>query len=308
VQIVHSGPGRSDLSEVLQHYKQCYGLSEQVLLNIMIEALARGQTGALVAQGSTPEAAPMGAIIFSRHGGHGEIHLLHACTDSARVEGMLLARAEVELAQEPGLEQISATLAIQSERTTEDVFRQRGYRVLSRARMVLDWEEGIAGEVVLPPGYELHPWTPRYREEVLALIETSHRNSPDLLMYPEMAGPKGAIYLLERVLGGGFGRFDPGLTHIALTGGTLAGFCLSVWHAALPEQGFIVDLAVSRPHQRCGLGRALVLATAQAFQQAGAKALGLAVTLGNQRALRLYQELGFQVGQYFSLFKLEVGG
>lgn len=308
MQIVHSGPGRSDLSEVLRHYRQCYNLSEQVLLNILIEALTRRQTWALVALGPSPEAVPMGAVIFSRRGGHGEIHLLHACADSAQVEGMLLARAEAELAEEEGLERISAALAIRPEGTTEDVFRRRGYSVLSRARMVLDLEVGIVGEVVLPPGYELHPWMPQYRQGVLALIESSHRGSEDLLMYPEMAGTEGAVYLLERVLEGGFGRFDPGLVRIVWAGDSVAGFCLSVWHAALPGQGFIADLAVSRSHRRRGLGRTLVLATAQAFQRAGAKALGLAVTLNNRPALRLYRELGFQVGQYFSLFlKLGVG-
>lgn len=299
MEIIPAGPGRPEFNEIMQDYRRQHSLPEGLLLNLFIEALSSGRSAALLA---LEGGRTLGLVVLSRLGPLGRIHLLHAVTGDPQVEAALLERAEEWLGRETGLEHIEASLAVRPGGGLEQVFCRRGYRVVSRARLVLDLRAELPP---MPPAapYTLRPWQGELEPQVLSLIEACHSSRQDLLLYPELAGPGGPRHLLERAVRGDLGRFEPALSAVALDGPRLAGFCLAVWHAALPGQGFIVDLCVDPTHRRRGLARALTLRAAHAFRQAGAQALGLAVTLDNHPARRLYQELGFQVEQYFSLFR-----
>lgn len=306
MEIAPSLPGASNLEPILDDYRRHHHLSEQVVLTMLIGALAAGRAQALVA---LEDGRSVGGVVLSRAGGQGKIHLLHARAGTDGVEEALLDRAEEELARGGGLEQISATLALLSDSSLEEVFGRRGYQVLSRARLVLDLAGAAAPadftpkEPALPRRYRLGPWQADLAEEAAALIEAAHRDSPDTELYPELGGIAGAHLLLERLLSGYFGRFTPAHSFVLRTGPSLVGLCLSVWHKGLPQHGFIVDLCVDAAHRRRGLGRALVLATARAFHQAGAQGLALAVTLSNRPALALYLGMGFRLEQRFSVFR-----
>ncbi len=157
---------------------------------------------------------------------------------------------------------------------------------------------------VPPTGYCLIPWDRGHLEEAAVLLADAP--SDDAWLYPEFAGRAGARRLLQGAMVGRFGRFQPCLSPMALTGEELAGFALATWHPLLPQEGFLLHLFVAPPHRRQGLGRALVLAAATAFREAGADRLGLAVTLSNFVALRLYEQLGFQVEYRFAVFRKDL--
>jgi len=303
VEIVPVRPGGPSIEPILQDYRQRYALSESMVLQALVAALATRRAQALIA---VEAGRPVGAVVLSRQGGQGQIHLLHFLPEAAQARSALLERAESELAQEGGLASIQASLARFPEMELGEVFVGRGYTAVPRARMVLDLA-GFAQDVLLPAEYRLVPWQAERLDEATRLVHAAHQALEDRTVFPEWSGLEGARHLLEQATGGTFGRFDPVLSPMLLVGGELAGLCLSLWHVALPNQGFIADLCVEEAQRGRGLGRALAVASARAFREAGAGVLGLAVTLSNQPALHLYESLDFRVEQYFDVFRREVG-
>ena len=59
--------------------------------------------------------------------------------------------------------------------------------------------------------------------------------------------------------------------------------------------GWVAQLAVGRPAQGLGLGRALLLASLRALVDRGCPQVGLGVTAANRTALRLYESVGLQI-------------
>lgn len=295
MEIVPVGAGGPDLEPILQDYRQRCGLTEAAVLNTLLDALSGRRAQALVALRS---GRPVGAIVVGQRGPEGQIRFWHALARERTAPAALLQRAEEALAQ-AGARRISGSLVLLPGGPLERALRRRGYQIAARARMVLDLAAGPPPPSPLPPAYRIAPWTDSYRPAAGELLAGAHLDSADAALYPELAGPEGPQRLLERACAGMYGRFDPALAPMLLAGADLAGLCLNVWHAALPNQGFILDLAVAPAHRRRGLGRALVVASAQAFYQAGARTLGLAVTLANRPAVALYEGLGFQVEQHF---------
>jgi ribosomal protein S18 acetylase RimI-like enzyme len=300
--IIPTEPGGPSLTPIWDDYRKQYSLSETAVLNPLIDALATRRVTALVVVRAD---RAVGGILLSQQGKEGRIHLLHTLKEAARAEPALLKAAEDVLTRTGEVERISATLPLLSESTLEHTFRQAGYRVFSRARLLLDLDKPLP-PIDLPTEYRLTPWEMASMEVATTLIEAAHRDTDDANLEPELTGIKGAQLLLKRTSDGEFGPFDPPLSPMVFAREQLVGLSLAVWHIALPGQGFVVDLIVDAAHRRRGLGRALVTATAQAFRSAGATSLGLAVTLSNLPALHLYKALGFRIEQRFSLFRRQV--
>ncbi len=301
MEIVTVRAGGADLEPILQDYRRRYDLGEAAVLNVLLDALSSRRAQALVALRS---GRPVGAIVVSQRGAEGQIRFWHVLEGETVALEPLLRRAE-EVVSRAGARRVGGTLVFPPGDPLEQALRRHGYRLAARARMVLDLGAGPPPPL-WPPAYRLSPWMDTYEAAAVELLARAHQDSADAALYPELAGPEGPRRLLERVRAGMYGRFDPALAPIALAGAELAGLCLNVWHAALPGQGFILDLAVAPARRRRGLGKALVVASAQAFHRAGAQALGLAVTLANRPAVALYEELGFQVEQHFSLLHKEL--
>jgi ribosomal-protein-alanine N-acetyltransferase len=72
----------------------------------------------------------------------------------------------------------------------------------------------------------------------------------------------------------------------------IAGF--AAFHRVMDEAE-LRNLAVDPPHQRRGIGKALLEAAANRLLQAGAKRLFLEVRASNEPARRLYHSLGFEL-------------
>jgi ribosomal protein S18 acetylase RimI-like enzyme len=296
IEIVPARAGGPHLDPILQDYRRRYQLSETTILNALLEALTTRHAQALLA---LLAGRPVGAVIISQREGEGRLRLLHTLATAPTAAATLLARAD-EILLQSGAQHVTGSLPLAPQDPLLEALRQSGYQVIPRARMVLDFPRtGLSLE--LSPDYRLLPWHERYQDAAAVLLETAHRDSADIAMHPEFAGPEGTQRLFQTIFAGRYGRFDPDHAWLVLAGEQLAGVALNVWHAALLKEGFILDLAVAAAHRRHGLGRALVAATARSFQEAGAPRLGLAVTLANRPAVGLYEGLGFQVEQYFTV-------
>jgi ribosomal protein S18 acetylase RimI-like enzyme len=149
----------------------------------------------------------------------------------------------------------------------------------------------------LPAGYSVIPWDRIWLDHVGEIDRQSYAGSIDAALYSAyFRSARGSRRLWEEAMRGRFGRFDPERTLLLMRDGEPRGQLLACMRSA--REGFIGDLAVL-PEDRGGTGRALLLECLWRYRRAGFPWVSLAVTLENERALRLYQSLGFTIRYKF---------
>jgi len=165
-----------------------------------------------------------------------------------------------------------------------------------RAGMTLDLR-GLSERPSLPPQYQLVEWDALRLPEVAEVDYAAYEGSLDARLYWRyFSSPGGCERMWREAIGGKFGRFDPRRTLLLLHEGRVCGDVMASMRT--PHDAFIGNLAVL-PEHRGGVGRALLLSCLWRYRSAGFQRVSLAVTLENQRALRLYNSLGFAtVGRF----------
>jgi len=76
--------------------------------------------------------------------------------------------------------------------------------------------------------------------------------------------------------------------------GEIGGYAWYRWHDEGAERSTF-GICVARPYQGVGAGRALMQRLLEIAHHIGPPVIGLTVQLANERALRLYREMGFEV-------------
>lgn len=159
-----------------------------------------------------------------------------------------------------------------------------------RAAMALPLER-LSELPRFPAGYSVIPWDPVWRDRLCEIDRLSYAGSIDAALYSVyFRTAAGSRRLWDEALRGRFGRFDPERTLLLIRGGEPRGHLMASMRSS--REGFIGDLAVL-PEDRGGTGRALLLECLWRYRRAGFQCVTLAVTLENQRALRLYESVGF---------------
>ena len=141
----------------------------------------------------------------------------------------------------------------------------------------------------IPNGIHLRPPQPDEAEAVGELQQLSYAGTEDAAMLG--ATREAAIEVIRTMFDGQYGPFDFAHSRLAEDEqGRLVGGCLV--SSGRGDVLFILSLAVLPAWQGKGLGRALL---AESFNQAAAAGIpqvGLAVSLGNDKALALYRSFG----------------
>jgi ribosomal protein S18 acetylase RimI-like enzyme len=165
-----------------------------------------------------------------------------------------------------------------------------------RAAMGLQLDT-LWSEPKLPGDYAVAPWDCRWLDQVGEIDRRSYAGTIDAVLYGHyFQSASGSRRLWEEAMAGRFGRFDPLRTLLLMRDGQLCGHLMASIRSE--REGFIGNLAVL-PEDRGGTGRALLLECLWRYRQAGFQSVSLAVTLENERALHLYQSLGFTIRYRF---------
>jgi ribosomal protein S18 acetylase RimI-like enzyme len=169
-----------------------------------------------------------------------------------------------------------------------------GVSYFKRFRMELDLRGRRFLPVFVPVGYRLLAWTPELLSAHALAKYHSFRQEIDADVFSCLAEPEGCQRLMHEIsLKEGF---LPEATWLAayVDGGEIE-YCGTIQGVrATAKYGAIQNVGITPAHRGRGVGTALISAALFGFQQAGLPRAYLEVTAQNDRAVRLYKQLGFR--------------
>ncbi len=158
-----------------------------------------------------------------------------------------------------------------------------------RFRMEVDLD-GSAYPPVLPGSFFWTPWDEALIDHHAEVKFLSFRGEIDAQVFPCLGDRYGCQRLMREIRRKP--GFLPGATWLI---GCPEGYCATVQGVMdRGPIGAIQNLGVVPSHRGLGLGRALVHHALEGFRQAGLARAYLEVTADNNRAVRLYREVGFR--------------
>lgn len=143
-------------------------------------------------------------------------------------------------------------------------------------------------------GLRLEEWNDRYFTACARLIQLAYADHMDGEINDQYRSEEGALKFLKNIIMlPGCGQFQEHASFIlrAPHSHELVGAVLT--SAVAPGVGHTTQVCVMPGYQRQGLGRRLIGATIESLRAHHFSALSLTVTAANQRAVGLYQSLGF---------------
>lgn len=187
-----------------------------------------------------------------------------------------------------------------------EVFLAAGFRPYERAflRSDLAADRPSPTEPVEQDGaFHFEPWRARYSTRAAALMQQAHRGSVDAEMNEMYRTERGCRGLLDNIVAQhGCGPLVPEASYVARRPGapSISGFLLtteiSQGHAHLAQ------VAVGPSAQGHGLGRRLLGRAIESLARANYRTVSLMVSETNQRALSLYESMGFRPVLRFPVF------
>jgi ribosomal protein S18 acetylase RimI-like enzyme len=185
--------------------------------------------------------------------------------------------------------------------SADERFAQAGFTGRPRHYMRRDLREPLPAADPPPPlGFALRPLR---RDDLTAaadIIFRSHVGSPDAALNLTYSTPATCRAFVDTlVVRSGCGRFDPEASRLA-EGPPWGPIGVLIASRLSRSNGHVCQVSVTPEAQGRGLGAALMAVALRAFREQGLASATLSVTVGNDRAHRLYELLGFRVQRAFA--------
>jgi len=172
----------------------------------------------------------------------------------------------------------------------EQLLRDRGFRRFARIEMVRDPAVPLA-ERRPAPDERLRPVLPTDLDALAELHRDAYRDRFDRYLFLESTDERDDAHReVRQILEGRWGPFAAEGSCLLERGDRAVGAVLSVWG---PVGALIADVMVAPGEQGSGRGAVVLTHAVRGLEQARASRIYLNVTVGNERALRLYRRLGF---------------
>jgi GNAT superfamily N-acetyltransferase len=159
---------------------------------------------------------------------------------------------------------------------------------VKRFRMELSLREPLSVPRI-PKEFSLVEWEPDLLSVHAEVKWRSFRATLDAAVFPKLGWPSGCTKLMEAIAE--HSGFVPDATW--LVRGPM-GYCGCIQGVAYDKVGMIQNLGVIAEARGFGLGRLLLVQALQGFMANGLHTASLEVSASNNRALRLYYDVGFQ--------------
>eukprot|EP01047_Picozoa_sp_COSAG01_P000168 COSAG01_NODE_2_length_63927_cov_1357.611941_53_plen_297_part_00 len=182
-------------------------------------------------------------------------------------------------------------------------FRQFGLIQNQRQRMSIKLPEDAFFDA-LPTEYFLRPLMKEDLKMTSYLSFLAHQVSRDYYMYPGMNNLENRFDLETLAYSGFYGPLNLDGSVLLCKGEDVLGYCIVVdidcW--GYKQVPWIFDIAIRPEFQGQGLGRVLLQEVLNSFTRTANPIAGLAVTVTNTYAIKLYQGLGFEFSDMFYEF------
>jgi ribosomal protein S18 acetylase RimI-like enzyme len=183
----------------------------------------------------------------------------------------------------------------------DEALAGRGFRLYPRQFMLLDLhldpsrtDAQSPSQTTTISGLKLERWNDRHFGACARLIQLAYANHMDGEINDQYRTESGALKFLKNIIMlPGCGQFQEHASFVLRAPHTqeLVGVVLT--SAVSPGVGHTTQICVMPGYQGHGLGRRLMEATLTALRTRSFTGLSLTVTSANQRAVQLYEKLGF---------------
>jgi ribosomal protein S18 acetylase RimI-like enzyme len=236
--------------------------------------------------------------LFVRDGARG--------SDRHEVEERLLTHVIETLQQSPGIHRIEAQLLAHRTGEVSRPFLQQGFSRHPRVFMNFEIDKHFVSAPPLPPQFEIRPWAEQEYQSAAALITAAYRGHVDSEINDQYRTLTGSLRFLNNIVRfPGCGTFDPVASFVVLErrSRTLIGVILC--SQVRPDVGHITQVCVLPEYRSAGLGEAMIAASTRSLRERGFHFISLTVTEANDRAIALYERIGFESTRVFDAFVWE---
>lgn len=209
----------------------------------------------------------------------------------------------------PKLERVEAQL-IPFGYQLDSVLNEYGFRLYLRQFMIARLDSVLGESFDVPTGLIregpgagliLERWDHRYFDPCARLIQLAYANHVDGEINDQYRSESGALRFLKNiVILPGCGQFQPEASFVlkAPHANHLVGVVLN--SRVAEGVGHTTQICAMPGYQGRGLGRRLMEASLRALRVRHFTTVSLTVTSGNERAVRLYEKLGFETVKKFA--------
>lgn len=255
----------------------------------------------------------LGYSFFVYEGNKGVIGDLFATTSNhthaagGEIESLLLKHVIDTLQQSPGIHRIEAQLLIHDTGEAAAPFLKEGFRRYPRLFMTLPLEPPTKVPASkLPADVELHRWNEPDYQLAAGLITAAYRGHIDSEINDQYRSVAGSLRFLNNIIRfPGCGVFDEAASFVAFDRRTRKPIGLILCSRVKDDAGHVTQVCILPEYRRKGIGENLIAATRDALRQRGFALLSLTVTQANERAVHLYQQIGFSITRVFDAFVWE---
>ncbi len=170
-----------------------------------------------------------------------------------------------------------------------------GLTYFKRFRMEIDLTDRHFPEYHLPPGYRLVSWRPQLVEAHAEVKYQSFRDEIDANVFACLGNFSGCLRLMDEI--SRKKQFLPQATWLLSYShaGAEPEYCGTI-QGLLDPAGFgaIQNIGITPLHRGNGLGTLLIWRSLLGFRHSGLPRVYLEVTAQNQRAIGLYERMGFR--------------
>ncbi|MFZ3262952.1 MAG: GNAT family N-acetyltransferase [Terriglobales bacterium] len=222
------------------------------------------------------------------------------------VEERLLTHVIETLQQSPGIHRVEAQLLAHETGEVARPFLAQGFS--RHPRVFMNFEMALHPQTAPPlaPEFEIRPWSEEQYQAAAAVITAAYRGHVDSDINDQYRTLTGSLRFLNNIVRfPGCGTFDARASFVVVDRRTrtLAGLILCSLVRA--DVGHITQVCVLPEYRSAGLGVVLLAATTKSLRERRFRAISLTVTQANDRAIALYERIGFESTRVFDAFVWE---
>ena len=222
------------------------------------------------------------------------------------VEERLLTHVIETLQQSPGIHRVEAQLLAHETGEVARPFLQQGFSRHPRVFMNFEMERHSQTAPALSPEFEIRPWSEEQYQTAAALITAAYRGHVDSEINDQYRSLTGSLRFLNNIVRfPGCGTFDPRASFLVFQRRTRMLIGLILCSQVRADVGHITQVCVLPEYRSAGLGVALLAATTSSLRDRGFHAISLTVTQANNRAIALYERIGYESLRVFDAFVWE---